>query len=158
MVVRPWCRDVEGSWECSGRRPSKPEPPLIPHLIFGKLYCGFRDEVRMFIMAGLLCIIVWSYWVFFTMLPITPQSVKVNFYTFTPFCVKTFTYKWNYFSIKFHFLLTLWSVKVNFYTVWCICTPHGEKYFTMRCKFSITFDLIKGKRPPPLKDLILAQN
>ena len=79
---------------------------------------------------------------------------KVNFYTFTPFCVKTFTYKWNYFSIKFHFLLTLWSVKVNFYTVWCICTPHGEKYFTMRCKFSITFDLIKGKRPPPLKDLI----
>ena len=28
----------------------------------------------------------------------------------------------------------------------------------MRCKFSITFDLIKGKRPPPLKDLILAQN
>ena len=33
-------------------------------LIFGKLFCGFRDnivtKVRMFIMAGLLCII-WSY-------------------------------------------------------------------------------------------------
>ena len=35
-----------------------------PPLIFGKLYCGFCDKiatkVRMFIMAGLLCII-WSY-------------------------------------------------------------------------------------------------
>ena len=32
-----------------------------PPLIFGKSYCGFRDKiatkVRMFIMAGLLCII-----------------------------------------------------------------------------------------------------
>ena len=32
-----------------------------PPLIFGKLYCGFRDKivtkVHMFIMAGLLCII-----------------------------------------------------------------------------------------------------
>ena len=35
-----------------------------PPLIFGKLYCGFRDKIvtkaRMFIMAGLMCII-WSY-------------------------------------------------------------------------------------------------
>ena len=38
--------------------------PLTPTLIFGKLYCAFRDKivtkVRMFIMVGLLCII-WSY-------------------------------------------------------------------------------------------------
>ena len=35
--------------------------PLTPLLIFGKSYCGFRDKiatkVRIFIMAGLLCII-----------------------------------------------------------------------------------------------------
>ena len=54
-------RRLQNGWNF-GKVPNCLWPP--PPLIFGKSYCGFRDKiatkVRMFIMAGLLCII-WSY-------------------------------------------------------------------------------------------------
>ena len=72
--------------------------------------------------------------VFFTMLPITPQGVKVNFYT--PWC-KSFHHsvKILLFEFGFTFFYTLkCNCEVNYYTQMCSFTLAGEKSFTDMCK------------------------
>ena len=72
--------------------------------------------------------------VFFTMLPITPQGVKVNLYT--PWC-KSFHHsvKILLFEFGFTFFYTLkCNCEVNYYTQMCSFTLAGEKSFTDMCK------------------------
>ena len=68
------------------------------------------------------------------MLPITPQGVKVNFYT--PWC-KSFYHsvKILLFEFGFTFFYTLkCKCEVNYYNQMCSFTLAGEKSFTDMCK------------------------
>ena len=105
---------------------------------FWILYCSSRKR---FTAVWSLVNICWNFGqqilterVFFTMLPITPQGVKVNFYT--PWC-KSFHHsvKILLFEFGFTFFYTLkCNCEVNYYTQMCSFTLAGEKSFTDMCK------------------------
>ena len=117
---------------------------LLLSLYTQSFLCNLKESGREQLLSKLVVITTdkWEnfqmkIWVFFTMLPITPQGVKVNFYT--PWC-KSFHHsvKILLFEFGFTFFYTLkCNCEVNYYTQMCSFTLAGEKSFTDMCKVPI---------------------
>ena len=115
-----------------GFRPKNCFRRIIWHTLLSKGVLEFWGQIPKRRSGSLL--LRGNFRVFFTMLPITPQGVKVNFYT--PWC-KSFHHsvKILLFEFGFTFFYTLkCNCEVNYYTQMCSFTLAGEKSFTDMCK------------------------